>query len=201
MSGLALRLTAVLGIAILAAGCAIAGVNRSEEDTLATWSVRPLPPDAALTARAASGQVSCVVDEEDGPIQMLIQDRRTQLSAAFLFAGRTQFGDCFVTMGSGASGGSSGPLPGPMTAALVIDANDAGVLGSGKVSLLGGRVVNGAGQVLIELADGRSVIESIGNGYWLTWWPDTTMARRVVARDAAGAEIATVDAAPVEVGQ
>jgi hypothetical protein len=182
----------VLAVASLATGCALARVQQPEADTLATWSEHPLPPDAAMAAKAVSDQSSCTVEDKDRPIRVLIQDRRTPQSAAFLFAGRAAFGSCFVTTGGGGTSGGSGPLPGDLTIPLVIDENGSGDVGSGTARILGGRVANGATQVVVELADGRSVFASVGNGYWLAWWPDTSKANRVVAKDASGAEISTV---------
>ena len=145
-----------------------------------------------MAARAVSEQGSCSVEDKERPIRVLLQDRRTQQSAAFLFAGRTVFGSCFVTLGGGGTSGGSGPLPGNLTIPLAIDENGTGSVGSGTARILGGRVANGAAQVVVELADGRSVFASVGNGYWLAWWPDTSKANRVVAKDAGGAQISTV---------
>jgi hypothetical protein len=49
-----------------------------------------------------------------------------------------------------------------------------------------------ASQVEIRLTDGQSMTASLANGYWLAWWPGTTLAARVVARDAGGAVLADV---------
>ena len=82
-----------------------------------------------------------------------------------------------------------------MAGALAIDDNGSGSVGSGQARSLGGRVINPAGRARVNPADGRLVLASIGNGYWLAWWPDTTAATTVVASDATGAILATV---PVE---
>lgn len=195
MSAVAFRLVGVVAATVLIAGCGLARVEQPTEDTLATWSDHPLPPDAALAASAASEMTSCKGDPDAGRVRVLLQDRRTQQSAAFLVADQNSFGSCFVSSGAGVTSGSRGPLPGPMSAALVIDENSEGEVGAGKVRLLGGRAANGAAQVIVELADGRSVVASIGNGFWLAWWPDTSLARRVVANDATGAEIASAEVA------
>lgn len=193
MSAIAVRLLAIGAMAVLTTACAIAGVQHPAADNLATWSDHPLPPDAALAATAVSNQSSCIGDPNRGPVRVLIQDRRTPFTAAFLFAGQTSFGSCFVTTGSGSTSGGSGPLPGPLTAGLAIDENGSGGVGGGTARMLGGRVANGAAQVVIELADGRSVFASIGNGYWLAWWPDTSVARRVVAKDQSGSDTTAVE--------
>lgn len=175
---------------MLLTGCGLARVVQPNPDNMAAWSDRPMAPDPNLTKLALDSPSSCAGDPNDGPIRVLLQDRRTPQTAAFLVTSLSRFGSCIVT--SGGSSGGSGPLPGPMTGRLTIDANGFGTASDTEVRHLGGRVANTASQVVIKLADGRSVIASIGNGYWLAWWPNTTFAERVVASDATGAEIANV---------
>jgi hypothetical protein len=188
-----LPLAGLVLAAFVLGGCSIGRFVQPVEDALATWSDHPLPPDAALTAKAVSDQASCVADP--GPIHVLIQDRRTQFSAAFLFSAPNAFGSCFVTSGGGGMSGGSGPPPGPMAGPISIDDNGAGSLGGGEVRSLGGRVLNTASRVVVQLVDGRSVVASLNNGYWLAWWPDTTLASKVVASDTSGAAIGTVEVA------
>ncbi|MEO7664800.1 MAG: hypothetical protein ABIV26_06700, partial [Candidatus Limnocylindrales bacterium] len=108
---------------ILAEGCSVARVQQPPKDDLSTWSAIPLPPDAGLTAQVAGGQSACSGDPA-GPIRVLLQDRRTAFTAAFLFTGQAFFGSCFVSPGS--SSGGSGPLPDAMTSALSIDDDGGG---------------------------------------------------------------------------
>jgi len=88
------------------------------------------------------------------------------------------------------SSGGSGPALPPLDAKLSVDENGNGTLGGTNVRELGGRVVPNAAQVRILLTDGREVVASVPNGYWLAWWPDTARTDSVVAPDAAGAALA-----------
>jgi hypothetical protein len=184
---------AIAVMALLVTGCSIARVVGPTPDSLAAWSDTPLPPDAGLTALALAADSSCIGANNGGPIRILIQDRRTPQTAAFLVASANTFGSCVVTSAGGMSSGGSGPALGPMTALLSVDDNGAGGSGAGQIRELGGRVAPDAAQVTVQLKDGRSVHASLANGYWLAWWPDTTTAQHVVATDAAGAEVATVE--------
>jgi len=177
---------------LLPSGCALNRVVQPNPDSMAAWSDRPLAPDPNLTALALGSGSSCTADPNGGPFRVLLQDRRTPQTAAFLIASPKSFGSCFVTGGGGSSGGS-GPVLGAMAGRLTIDDISFGSAGNGQVRQLGGRVAPGASRVVIELEDGRSVLASLGNGFWLAWWPDTTLGRRVVANDATGTEIATAE--------
>lgn len=183
---------AMAAAVLLLSGCGLARVVQPNPDNMAAWSDRPLAPDPNLTKLALEPTSVCATAEDGGPIRVLLQDRRTPQTAAFLVAGQASFGSCIVTSGSGSSSGGSGPALGPMTGPLTIEDHGSGTAGDSEVRQLGGRVANAASRVVIELADGRSVIASLGHGYWLAWWPDTTAGQRVVAQDATGAEIATV---------
>ncbi len=186
-----LPLAGLVLAALVLGGCSIGRFVQPAEDTLATWSDLPLPPDAALTAKAVSHGSSCVADP--GPIHVLIQDRRTPLSAALLFSAPNAFGSCFVTSGGGGTSGGSGPPPGPMAGPISIDDNGTGSLGGGDARSLGGRVINTASRVVVQLADGRAVVASLANGHWLAWWPDLTLARTVVASDPSGAVVGSTE--------
>jgi hypothetical protein len=176
----------------LLAGCWMARDVRPTADNFATWSETPLAPDPNLAAVARDPNSSCNGGPGTGQVQILLQDRRTSQTAAFLFSGPNVFGSCIVTAGGNSSGGS-GPSLEPMIGAISIDNNGAGGADGESVRELGGRVAPNAAQVVIQLTDGRSIHASVGNGYWLAWWPDTARAERVVATDAGGAEIASTE--------
>jgi len=186
------RLVLYLAALSFVVGCALREPVTPNEDPLSTWSDRPLAPSADLAARATDPSSACSAGHDGLPVRTLLQDRRTEATAAFLVAGMTTFGGCIVTSG-GASGGGSGPAPAAMTESLTIDENGGGGVGAAEVRELGGRVAPTATRVVIELADGRSVTASLGNGYWLAWWPDPVLAERVIATDGAGAEVASVE--------
>jgi hypothetical protein len=178
---------------MLVGGCALREALTPTEDSLSTWSDRPLAPSPDLATRATDPNSTCSAGHDGLPVRILLQDRRTEATAAFLVAGATTFGSCLVTSAGGGSGGGSGPLPGPMTRPLTIDANGGGGVGAGDARELGGRVDPKASSVVIELADGRSVVASLANGYWLAWWPGSVPAEHVVATDGAGTEVASVE--------
>lgn len=183
-------LLVALAAGVLLAGCAVARVVQPTPDNFAAWSETPLAPDPNLAVVALDPKSSCHAGAGGGQIQILLQDRRTSQTAAFLFSGPNVFGSCIVTANGNSSGGSGPPLD-PMVGAISIDDNGAGGAGGESLRELGGRVAPTASRVVIHLTDGRSILASIGGGYWLAWWPDTARAERVVATDASSAEIAS----------
>lgn len=192
-SGSATRWLALGAMLLVIGGCSVARMAQATPDAFAGWSTVPLAPDPALTARVVRGETACNLDPASGPMRILVQDRRTQQTAAFLVASTTRFGSCTVTGSGGASSGGSDPMPEAMTGPLTIDDNGHGGLGGGDVWELGGRVAPGAARVTVQLADGREVVTSQANGYWLAWWPFLGPAVRVIATDASGNEIANLE--------
>jgi hypothetical protein len=178
-------------LAITAAGCSVARVEQQTPDSAAAWVAQPLPPDPALAVQAVADGSTCRLLDNAEPIRVLVQDRRTERTAAFLVGGATQFGSCLISKGDFASGGA-GPALEPMTAALTIDANGNGGPDTFPAQLLGGRVDARASTVEVRLADGQTMNASLANSYWLAWWPGSALAVRVVARDAAGVVLADV---------
>ena len=181
---------ALLVLSTVLAGCGVARVEQATPDTFETWSLTPLPPDPALASLALAEQSVCR-SGTDEPIRIAVQDRRTASTAGFLMLGATTFGGCIITSAGGPSGGGIGPLPEAMTGPLSIDDNGGGGPEGSEVRELGGRIV-GPASVKVQLADGRVITASVQNGYWLAWWPGKTLATQVVATDASGADIATV---------
>lgn len=183
----------VVAAAVLLGGCGLTRVVEPSPDNFAAWSQTPLPPDPGLAAAALNVPSACTSGEDGAGIHILLQDRRTAQTAAFLFAGPTTFGSCMISSSGGRSSAGSGPALEAMDGTLSIDDNGGGGEGGETVRELGGRVAATASQVVIHLTDGRSVIASLGNGYWLAWWPDTVRADKVVATDASGAEIGSAE--------
>lgn len=177
---------------VLLAGCGLARVVQPTPDNFATWSETPLAPDPNLAAAALNPNSACNAGPGAARVQILLQDRRTSQTAAFLFSGPDVFGSCIVTAGGNSSGGSGPPLK-PLIGAISIDDNGGGGAGGEALRELGGRVAPNASRVVIQLTDGRFVVASIGRGYWLAWWPDTARAERVVATDVSGVEIANTE--------
>ena len=182
-----------LAAATLFAGCSVLGGSPRTEDALRAWSDRPLAPDPALAREALNSHSACLMDAPAAEVRILLEDRRTPETAAFLVATPTMFGACLITHGTGGSSGGGGPVPGPMPGAISIDANASGGSTDAQAHLLGGRVALGASQVVVALADGRAVLASLDNGYWLAWWPDTVSATNVRATDAGGGLVGTAE--------
>jgi len=180
---------ALIGAGSLA-GCGLTRVVEPAQDTFATWSETPLAPDPNL-ARLVAGEHSACRPMPDREIRILVQDRRTSATAAFLVAGVDTFGSCLVTS-NGNSHGGSGPVLDPVAGQISIDDNGHGESNGIVVRELGGRVVGNAARVEIELDDGSAVVASLADGWWLAWWPGARFAATVTAFDAAGAEIASV---------
>ena len=187
-------LIACLLVDFVSAGCIVAQVDQGPFENFTTWSSTPLPPDAGLTAAAADPNGSCTAGPGGEPVALVLQDRRTEWTAGFIFRGATTFGSCIVTSAQGASSGGSGPSPVPFGEALSIDINGFGDAGGGTAHELGGQVEPEITSVLIALSDGRTVTASVGSGYWLAWWPTDAAATTVTGFDEAGAEVVTVEA-------
>ncbi len=185
-------LATLLAVVIVLAGCSIARVARPPVDDLTSWSRVPLPGDQGLATQAAQGPSSCKAAADDQPVTLLIQDRRTDWTAAFLFTSGAQFGSCFVSSAEGGAVGGSGPLPEAMTGGLTIDDESSGGVAAGHARDLGGRLAAPVVSVLVELEGGQTVVASVGNGYWLAWWPLDARATAVVGLDASSAEVERV---------
>jgi hypothetical protein len=177
-------LVAGLVAAAALSGCWVARVEGPPQDDLSTWSSTPLQPSADLASRAADPTGSCTSGPDGERVTVILQDRRTQWTAAFIFRGATTFGSCLVT--SQASSGGSGPLPEPMGSSLSIDVNGFGTGAAGDVHELGGRFAADVAAVTVTLADGRVVTASVGSGHWLAWWPGDVDATSVTGLDSGG---------------
>ena len=198
-----MNLPARIGVLMLVgaslAGCgAIGSLAQGPADDLGTWRAIPLPPDAQLAAKAIASGGSCRLDTDpsDGieapQPTILVQDRRTSDTAAFLVVDDVHFGDCQVTRGSGGASGGFGPLLDAIDGPLSIDVSASGTVGAADAHRLGGRLAIAAARVVVQLDNGTNVTASVADGYWLTWWPGTPVARRVVALDASDTELASL---------
>jgi hypothetical protein len=188
-----MRKLAALCFATLAL-TACAGPSLPKQDDLVTWQRLPLAPDQRLTDAALRSTVCRSGQKDDAPIQLLLQDRRTATSAAFLVSGVGFSGSCTIALNGGASGGSSREQPlDPLSGPIAVDERSTGGLGGGTASLVGGRVAPVVARVRIDLADGRVVDASVGNGHWLAWWPGDFAAVRIRALDLASSIMATLD--------
>lgn len=178
----------VLSIALM--GCVAPGASA---DDLKGWQARPLPPDLSL-AQFAVGQDVCRAGQPAGfAVRVLLQDRRTEWTAAFLVEGAGFTGSCAVSRGGNAGGSGRTDGREQFVGSIVVDERSSGSLGQGSGTLLGGRSAAPVATVLIDLPDGRTVEASVGGGYWLAWWPGESSAVRIRALNAADMVLATLD--------
>lgn len=184
--------------AALLVGCSLLPMAQAPKaDDLSTWSLTPLPPDPALAASAVGADGACRMDDPSDDVvapvpQILVQDRRLPDTAAFLVLSATQFGDCLISRGGGSSSGWGPVLP-PTNAPLTIEDRSGSTLGQGSVDVVGGRFAFPGARVVLELQDGRSIVASTANGYWLTWRPAFNGAKRVVVLAPDGTELASLE--------
>jgi hypothetical protein len=177
--------------ASLAAGCQVFGQAGPIED-LHDWSAVPLAADQRLATEALKSSV-CRVGDDNARPTILLQDRRTAMSAAFLVAGANWSGSCLITVANGGSGGGGrGAALAPLAGRLVVDERSSGGLGSGSATLLGGRAADDVATIQVVLPSGQVVSASVGGGHWLAWWPGDVEASRVVALDSTGAVLQTL---------
>lgn len=186
-------------VAVLAGAC---GFRQAlPNDDLHDWSAVPLAADERLTTAAIKATVCRMGDDTAPAPEILLQDRRTALSAAFLVSGPGWSGSCLITIAAGNASGGGGARGGPSPAlatALAVDERSSGGVGSGTAGLLGGRAAADVATVQIVLADGRSVTASLASGHWLAWWPGSVDAAQVKALDANGVALQTLtDTTPV----
>jgi len=185
------HLTLVLAAFALSA-CLATRVAGPTPETFADWSATPLAPSADLSALVLAGQHGCTLDPAGGATHILVQDRRTALSAGFLLQNASSFGSCLISGGSGPSSSGWGPWPAPMTGPLSIDDDGNGTFGTGQAWELGGRVDPAAASVTVTLPDGHTISASVANGYWFAWWPNAGTAVSVTATAADGRVLAMV---------
>ncbi len=193
------RITVIAGIATVAmAGCGFGRAFAPTPDDLSTWQRVPLAPDPHLSQSAANFP-PCRPDVPDGvAIEILLQDRRTETTAAFLVRGPVTFGSCMYSASGGGGGGGSQPAVQlqPLDVAISVDEDGSGGVADGTATYLGGRVGPEVGAVRVEVRDDLVVEASVANGYWLAWWPDAVRASRVLALDAAGIEVLALTLGP-----
>jgi hypothetical protein len=189
----AARLAALAVLALVASGC-VAFRQGQVTDNLQSWSAIPLAPDERIATEAIKSNV-CHATDVAGPVSVVLQDRRTVLTAAFLVAGPGWTGSCLLTLANGNAIGSSGNLASlpAMGQAVALDESANGGVGDGNASLAGGRSIDAVVAVSVELVDGRVVTASVGGGHWLAWWPGDVAITQLVATGADGAVLASIE--------
>jgi hypothetical protein len=115
-------------------------------------------------------------------------------TSALLTAAGPLHGSCFLTLatGGGGSGSTNQPLD-PIAGPIAIDEQSSGGVADGTAALLGGRAGPDVELVQLTMSDGRVVTGSLGTGHWLAWWPSSLSATRLVALDATGGVLVSID--------
>src|SRR5436305_839081 len=84
-----------------------------------------MAPDARLATKALTFE-SCHAGADAGGIQILLQDRRTASTAAFLVAAPAFSGSCLVSLSGNGGGSGRGAALDPATSAIVVDEGSSG---------------------------------------------------------------------------
>jgi hypothetical protein len=136
-----------------------------------------MAPDARLAAKATD---TCRPADQALPMQVVLQDRRTEFTAAFLLAAPGWTGSCLTSLvgGGGGSGWRSGVRE-AMTASIAIDEQSSGDLDEGTANLLGGRTAPNVVAVKVQLDNAVVVNASVSSGHWLAWWPGGVAAAKI----------------------
>jgi hypothetical protein len=184
-----------MGVAALAvAGCRGSFPMPSSDD-FSTWSRTPLAPDPAMARLAVEESVCRAGFPEGAPVAVVIQDRRTASTAAFLLTAPGHFGSCLISAGGSGGGGSTNVVP-ALTGVLTVDEQGIGTSEAGSTNTLGGLTAPNVTGVRVGLGDGTEVVASVQNGYWLSWWPGVNAAARVSALDSAGVVVGVLTPGP-----
>jgi len=187
------------GLAAASSACSVLAPATPATLSVVGWAVGPLAPDPTLTDLVASAP-SCQFEQPAGdPMRPLIQDRRMADMAVFIVESNNLFGSCLLQRGSGGGaptgGGSSGPLPSAPFDAIAIDSGGTEVLdrGAGIASYRGGRADAGVATVRLLLADGRAISATVSHRWWLASWQGDARATKLVATDASGTTLGTIE--------
>jgi hypothetical protein len=182
---------AVSAIALVLAGCGGA-LPMPSADPFSTWSRTPLPPSQELATLALERE-SCLGGLQGEPaLTIVLQDRRTESTAAFFVTGPDIFGSCVVSA-SGAGGGTwTNEMP-TLTGVVTVDEMGHGTTGTSTTDTLGGLVAQNVALVKVGLRDATEVIATVDNGYWLSWWPGGEPAQVVRAIDTDGVIVGVLD--------
>lgn len=160
------------------------------------WTAVPLPQDSTIIARAEAACGSGGTNGKApgmGPIDeglpLSVVDARVNTAIAFFTDGH-RFATCQFSWGSDGTVGSAVSGQGVLASS---DASSVDVLtgesspgDSSKVMLLIGHAGLGATRVTIHLASGIDVTASVGNGYYLAWWPEPQSVVSIETADISG---------------
>ena len=179
----------LLSLAFTGLACALA-LGCTSMPPAATWQPVPRSPEAWIAAREAQACGLSNISDRTDSLQLL--DVRGQSSAA-LFVSNSAYGTCVMSWDNGgavhyvnvADGGTSG-TPGQ-------DGLDVMRRRSfdGRYLLLVGHAPPETARVTIETDSGETTA-SLGNGYYLAFWPTSTAITQIVAFAADGSALASI---------
>jgi hypothetical protein len=181
--------------AVLVAAVAIVVSNLgSPPPAEASWSKVPTAPDPNAAAVASQ---TCHIE---AGLPLRLMDHRGRTTVA-LYADNGNDATCDFTVDatgkvvdSVVGQGRFNPEP-PASGLDIVGADLA--TGTGPVMVLG-RAPAEATAVKVALANGVTVTASLGGGYYLAWWPNSTQILSIVADGANGQPIAVLDKAAVD---
>jgi hypothetical protein len=180
-----------LGATGVAAGvAAVVALGSSAAPAFAGWQSTPTAPVPGQLSQAAEacghGSADAVLTDTRGPYTLSIYDNST--SSDLCLSGNS------VTMFT---------TNAPATAATVspgeIAFGDMGTrdLAGNTLTLADGRVGAGVTAVTLERADGSSVDATVSDGWFVAWWPGTTLATNAEVTTASGTHTVAIPALPV----
>jgi hypothetical protein len=186
----------VVAIGTATAMLVLAGYLLGSNDTpaYASWTAVPYQLGREQTAAAGADCARRLASARFPlPTAMLtprLAEQRGKFSAVLL-AGPGVMGVC-VTGDHTELFGQGTVDPMPAVGKVVLDAAPGPVGDGGPVRMAFGRVTADVAKVRITAADGRTVTSSVGNGFYLAWWPSGAGPKQVDAIDPAGQTVQSI---------
>jgi hypothetical protein len=193
-----LRSRVVVAASILFVAACGAGADASAVPIAGPWQAVPFAPlDARLTDAA---EAACRDMDGAGParVQVVLHDQRGAGVDTVILAGPAFLAECDTQLRTNALvtsvGGSSAPFRGAPPPDLAVT-TELGTTMSGTGvptrTVVGGRAGAGVARVVVAVADGRQVTASLGNGFYVAWWPGADTAVSIVVSGPDGSPVAT----------
>jgi hypothetical protein len=181
------RTLGALGLsgAAAAVGAAIL-LGSSAAPAFAGWTASPTAP---LPGQLAAALQHC----GPGAGTPVLTDTRGPYTASIYADGSTCLEGDGITISSGGGGGSASGIP-----AGTVQLNGLGEADSEgqALTMVDGRIGDGVTGVTIARSDGSSVQATVGNGWYLAWWPGTERAVTAQVASASGTSTQSFPAGP-----
>ena len=164
------------------------------------WTSHPRPQDSTIIALAEQGCGPGGVNGKSlgtGPIDeglpLNVVDARGNTAAAF-FTDGTRYSLCRfswdndgrIVLANSVLGGFATHEPSSLDILVAAGSND-------SYSLIIGHTGPGAAKVSVDLGSGDQVTASVGNGFYLAWWPDHQTVVKVSSSSNAGVVLGILD--------